>query len=170
MTPKNATSRDSHHDAPTVHRSCEQQPSIIRACAPLVGLRNVRPQNQSKNITTIDRRSIPGDASGHPKSTQNRSRDPLGRPRDVQERPEPLGSVPERPQRPPGGRQGRLGMPARTPWSAWERAEATKIDAKSRPRAEKLSFLRAAHSQSIAGGIFGRFSLIFAFSAKSANS
>ena len=45
-------------------------------------------KNQSKNTAKIDRRSIPGDAPGHPKSTQNRSRDHLGRPRVVQERPE----------------------------------------------------------------------------------
>ena len=64
-------------------------------------------KNQSKNTAKIDRRSIPGDAPGHPKSTQNRSRDHLGRPRVVQERPEGarerLGSVTERPRRPPGG-------------------------------------------------------------------
>ena len=45
-------------------------------------------KNQSKNTAKIDRRSISGDAPGHPKSTQNRSRDPLGRPRGVKERPE----------------------------------------------------------------------------------
>ena len=44
-------------------------------------------KNQSKNTANINRRSIPGDAPGHPKSTQNRPRDPLGRPRGVQERP-----------------------------------------------------------------------------------
>ena len=69
----------------------------------------------------------------------------------------------------PKGRQGRPGTPEMTPWSARERAEATKIDAKSRPGAEKSSFLRAAHSQSIVGAIFRRFSSTFAFSAKCAN-
>ena len=69
----------------------------------------------------------------------------------------------------PKGRQGRPGTPEITPWSARERAEATKIDAKSRPGAEKSSFLRAAHSQSIVGAIFCRFLSIFTFSAKSAN-
>ena len=67
------------------------------------------------------------------------------------------------------GRQGRPGTPESRPWSAWERAKATKIDAKSRPRAEKSSFLRVAHSQSIVGAMFRRFWSIFGFSAKSAN-
>ena len=57
-----------------------------------------RSQNQSKNTAKIDRRSIPGDALGHPKSTQNRCLDPLGRPRGVQERPEGVsGASRERP-------------------------------------------------------------------------
>ena len=47
-----------------------------------------RSQNQSNITAKIDRKSITGDALGHPKSTQNRFRDPLGRPRVVQERPE----------------------------------------------------------------------------------
>ena len=69
----------------------------------------------------------------------------------------------------PKGRQGRPGTPEMTPWSARERAEATKIDAKSRPGAEKSSFLRAARSRSIVRAIVRRFPLIFGFSAKSAN-
>ena len=44
-------------------------------------------RNQSKISARIDRKSIPGDDSGHPKSTQNRSGDPLGTHRGVQERP-----------------------------------------------------------------------------------
>ena len=47
-----------------------------------------RSQNQSKIAAKIDRKSIPGDSLGHPKSTQNRFRDPLRTPRGVQERPE----------------------------------------------------------------------------------
>ena len=66
-------------------------------------------------------------------------------------------------------RKGRPGTPERAHWSAWERAEAIKIDAKSRPRAEKSSFLRAARSRSIVGAIGCEFSSIFVLSAKSAN-
>ena len=47
-----------------------------------------RSQNESKIIAKIDRKSIPGDSSGHPKSIQNRSQDPLSTSRGVQERPE----------------------------------------------------------------------------------
>ena len=42
-----------------------------------------RSQNRSKITVKIDRKSIPGDTSGHPKSTKNRSRDPLRTPRGV---------------------------------------------------------------------------------------
>ena len=35
--------------------------------------------------------------------------------------------------------QGRPGTPERAPWSAWERAEATKINAKSHPGVEKYN-------------------------------
>ena len=57
-----------------------------------------RSQNQSNITAKIDRKSITGDALGHPKSTQNRFRDPLGTPRGVQERPEGVsGASRERP-------------------------------------------------------------------------
>ena len=57
-----------------------------------------RSQNQSKITANIDRKSIPGEASGHPKSNENRSRDPLRTPRGVQERPEGVsGASRERP-------------------------------------------------------------------------
>ena len=89
-----------------------------------------RSQNQSKNTAKIDRRSIPGDALGHPKSTQNRCLDPLGRPRGVQERPEGVsGATRERPgaspassgsarrvaKRDPGRQKGRPGAPGSAP-------------------------------------------------------
>ena len=89
-----------------------------------------RSQNQSKIAAKIDRKSIPGDASGHPKSTQNRSRDPLWTPRGVQERPEGVsGASQERPgassARPrsarrvakdlPGRQKGCPGAPGSTP-------------------------------------------------------
>ena len=47
-----------------------------------------RSRNQSKITAKIDRKSMPGEALGHPKSTQNRSRDPLGTHHGVQEHPE----------------------------------------------------------------------------------
>ena len=58
----------------------------------------IRARNQSKIIAEIDRKSIHRDASGHLKSTQNRSWYPLRAPRDVQERPEAVsGASRERP-------------------------------------------------------------------------
>ena len=135
-----------------------------------------RSRNQSKVTAKIIRKSMPGEALGHPKSTQNRSRDPLGTHLGVQERPEGVSgaswgtsrSIPGVLRECPEGRQGCPGTPESGPWSAWERAEATKIDAKSRPGAEKSSFLRAARLQSIVGAIFRRFWSICGFSAKSA--
>ena len=63
-------------------------------------------QNQAKIIAKIDRKSIPGDTSGPPKSTQNRSGTLSGHtmasksvPKASRER---LGSFPERPRRAPG--------------------------------------------------------------------
>ena len=89
-----------------------------------------RSQNESKIIAKIDRKSIPGDASGHPKSTQNRSRDPLRTPRGVQERPEGVsgasrdrhGASPAPSRRArrvtkgdPGRQKGRPGAPGSAP-------------------------------------------------------
>ena len=89
-----------------------------------------RSQNRSKITVKIDRKSIPGDTSGHPKSTENRSRDPLRTPRGVQERPEGvLGASRERPgasparrrsvrrvaKGAPGRQKGRPGAPGSTP-------------------------------------------------------
>ena len=42
-----------------------------------------RSQNRSTITVKIDRKSIPGDTSGHPKSSENRSRDPLRTPHGV---------------------------------------------------------------------------------------
>ena len=50
-------------------------------------------QNRSKITMKIDRKSIPGDTSGHPKSSENRSRDALWTPRGVQQRPEDVSGV-----------------------------------------------------------------------------
>ena len=66
----------------------------------------------------IDQKSFPGMAPGHPKSTQNRSREPLGTPHGAQEHPggdsgaswEHLGTSPARPgsaRRVPNGAAGR---------------------------------------------------------------
>ena len=66
-------------------------------------------------------------------------------------------------------RQGRPGTPERATWIAWERAEATKIDAKSRPGAKKSSFGRATWLQRSVEANFRRFLPIFGFFAKSAN-
>ena len=78
----------------------------------------------------IDRRSIPGDTPGHPKWTQNRCLDLLGRPRGVQEPPEGVsGATRERPgaspassgsarrvaKRDPGRQKGRPGAPGSAP-------------------------------------------------------
>ena len=70
----------------------------------------------------IDLKSIPAEAPGLPKSSQNRSRSPLGTPRGTQERSgglsgaawEHAGSVLARPRRAPGAH----GDPPRTPWEA----------------------------------------------------
>ena len=78
-------------------------------------------------------------------------------------------SVPGAPRERPKGRQGCPGTPERAPWSAWEHAEETKIDTKSRPETEKSSFLRAVRSRSTVGAIFRRCLSNFDFSAKSAN-
>ena len=77
--------------------------------------------------------------------------------------------VPGEPRKRPEGPQGRLGTPERTPRSARERAEATKIDAQSRPEAQEESFFDTARSWSTVGAIFRRFLSIFGFSAMSAN-
>ena len=103
-----------------------------------------RARNQSKIIAEIARKSIPGDASGHPKSTQNRSQDPLGTHRGVQERPEGvsgaswerLGASPARPGSAQGvpkgaperqkGRPGALGSALRRPKSTPSRVRERK--------------------------------------------
>jgi hypothetical protein len=77
--------------------------------------------------------------------------------------------IPGAPRERPEGPQGCPGTPTRASRSARECAEATKIDAKSRPGATKSSFLRAARSRSTVGAIFRRFVSISGFFAKSAN-
>ena len=112
-------------------------------------------------------------AKTHPKSSRKRARDALGTPRGTQERSEGVldaswdvpGASRERPESP----QRRPRTPKRAPGEIWERAEANKIDAKSRPGAKKSSLFHAARSRSAVGAIFRRFRSIFGFSAESAN-
>ena len=70
-------------------------------------------------------------------------------------------SVPSALRECPEGHQERPGTPERAPWSAWERAEATKIDAKSRPGTKNSSCLGTVHSQTDFRSIFARFSIDF---------
>ena len=94
-----------------------------------------------------------GTLSGHPVASKSV-------PKASRER---LGSVLERPRRAPGvpGGQERPGTPEKAPWSAWERAEPTKIDAKSRPGTKNSSCLGTVHSQTDFRSIFARFSIDF---------
>ena len=79
MAPKNTTSRDSHHDTPSLHGSCDQQPSVIRECAPLVGLRNVTLaksiENHSENRSKIDPQRRLGAPKSESKSLPGPSRE-----------------------------------------------------------------------------------------------
>ena len=78
-------------------------------------------------------------------------------------------SVPGEPRKRPKGPQGRLGTPERTPRSARELTEATKIDAQSRLEAQEESFFDTTRSWSTVKPIFRRFLSIFGLSAMSAN-
>ena len=120
---------------------------------------------------------LPGAAPEHPKSTQNRSRDPLGtppwRPRAFGRHPgsvlEASRGAPGTPRDRPEGPQERPGTPGGASGSTRERSGAAKIDAKSRPGAQKSIFFRAARSRSVVIAIFRRFLSIFGFFVKSAN-
>ena len=117
-----------------------------------------RLQNHPKIITKIDPRGSPGTPKIDSKSLPGPSRDTPCRPRASRRR---LGSVSGASRSVPGtsqerqeGPKGRPGTPERAPGSARERAEATTIDAKSRPGAKKSSFVRAARSRTLFGTIF----------------
>ena len=103
----------------------------------------VRSQKQSKLTTKIDRKSIPGDAMGHPKSTQNRSREPLWTPSGAQECPEGvsgasrerLGASPGRKGSAQGVTRGTLGRQEMRPGasrSAPRRPKSTPSRARER--------------------------------------
>ena len=115
-----------------------------------------RSQKQSKITAKIDRKSIPRDASGHPKSTQNRLRDPLRTPRGVQERPDGVlgtsrerlgassarqGSARRLSKGAPGRQKGRPGASGSVP----RRPKSTR--SRVRERKNRYIFLRAASSE-----------------------
>ena len=112
-------------------RVCVGQPNRRGCCRSLASSPAESIENHRENPSKIDA----GDTAGHPKSMQIRSWDPLGTLRGAQERPEGV----------PGVSRERLGAyparPGRAPESVRERAEATKIDAKSRPGVNKIKFL-----------------------------
>ena len=148
-----------------------------------------RSQNQSNITAKIDRKSITGDASGHPKSTQNRFRDPLGTPRGVQERPEGVsGASRERPgasparsgsarrvtKSAPGRQKGRPGAPGSAPRRpkstpsrvreqkfelSWHGSLADRFSIDFRPIFDRFSDVRARRSGSALAANFDRFSV-----------
>ena len=93
------------------------------------------------------------------RGTQKRSRSASGASWDV---PSVLQEHPECLQRRPGG-------PERAPRSTRERAEATRIDAKSHPAVKKSCGPRQSRARSCIVVIFPRFSRVFGFSTKPAN-
>ena len=122
-----------------------------------------RLQNRSKIIAKIDRKSIPGEALGHSKSIENRSRDPLGTLRGAQGRLEGVsgasrerpGASPARPgsarripKRDPGRQKERLGASGSAP----RRPKSTP--SRVRERKNRVFFARFARRP-----ISGRFSL-----------
>ena len=113
-----------------------------------------RPQNRSKIIAKIDRKSIPGEASGHSKSIENRSRDPLGTLRGAQGRLEGVsGASRER----PGASPARPSVTRDARKSAWERPGARRGGPNRRQVAsgnEKIEF--SSH-----GSLADRFSADF---------
>ena len=123
--------------------------------------------------TKVEPRSIPGEALGHLKSTQNWSRKPFGPPGGDQKcSGSDSGASRDVPAASRGGPetlQRRTGAPKRAPRSVRERAEATKIDVKSHPGASKSIFFHATHARSITGSILRRSWSIFDCAANSVN-
>ena len=119
-------------------------------------------EHHRENRPKIDHRRRLGAPKIDSKSLPGPSRDTPWRPRASRRR---LGSVsgaswsvPGALRECPEGHQERPGTPERAPWSAWERAEPTKIDAKSRPGTKNSSCLGTVHSQTDFRSIFARFS------------
>ena len=111
----------------------------------------------SQNRPKID----PGTFSGHPGAPGDDPECPGRAPRASRARPGSARTAPK-------VVQGRPGTPKRAARSIRERAEATKIDAESRPEAKKSSFYRSTQSRSLDGTIFRRILSIFGVFAKSA--
>ena len=132
-----------------------------------------RLQNECENRAKIGPGRGPGAPKIESKSVPGRSRDAPWRPRASWKHHGSFSGasrdVPGSPRERPGGHQRHPGTPKRAPGSVQERAEATKIDAKSRPGAKKSSFGRATWLQRSVEANFRRFLSIFGFFAKSAN-
>ena len=118
--------------------------------------------------TKVEPKSVPGEAPGHPKSTQNRCRKPFGPPGGDQKC---SGSdsgasrnVPAVSRVGPQTLQRRTGAPKRAPRSVRERAEVTKIEGKSHPGASKLIFFFTQLMHEVSPDRFcvdlGRFSIV----------
>ena len=72
--------------------------------------------------------------------------------------------VPSTPQQHQEGPQGRPGALKGAPWSVWERAEATKIEAETHTGWKTVSFWHAARSRSVVQAKFYRvFSILHVF-------
>ena len=86
----------SNDDRPAMPVAFSLSSFLLRSVCPSVCITVVsdavhwpaRLQNRLKIIVNIDRKSIHGEAPGHPKSTKNRFLDPLGTNRGAPERPE----------------------------------------------------------------------------------
>ena len=122
-------------------RATSRRPATVARCRAQIG------PGRGPGAPKIESKSVPGP-----------SRDAPWRPRASRRH---LGSVsgaswgvPGAPREHPGGHQGHPGTPKSAPRSVRERAEATKIDARSRPRAKKLRIFCASRSESIVGVIF----------------
>ena len=122
-------------------------------------------KQHSENRPKIDPRRRPGASKIDSKSLPGPSRETPWRARASRRRlrsvPGASRSVPGALRECPKGRQGRPGTPEMTPWSARERAEATKIDAKSRPGTKNSSGLGTVRLQTDFRSIFARFSIDF---------
>ena len=159
----------------TIERDAFRWPACSRQLA-----REISAKIDAKIDTKIDPKSVPGAARSCPGAPKIDSKSIPGPSRDGPWCPRAFGkhlgsvleasrSVPGAPRDRPEGPQRHLGTAKRARGSAREHAEATKIDAKSRPGAQKSSFFCAARSRSVIVAIFRRFLLIFGFFGKSAN-
>ena len=154
-------------------RVCVGEPNRRECCRSLASSPAESIDNHRENPSKIDAGRSPGAPKIDPKSVPRPSWGAPWRQRASRRR---LGSVsgaswgvPGAPWERPESPQGRPETPGRAPESVRERAEATKIDAESRPQAKTPSFFRSARSRSVVGPIFRRFSSVFGFSAKPAN-